>query len=117
MKVEEDLEHSKFLNHIAGLIFCIESGVGDNESYHDFTSVKQGFQVWNNLVKALSDTECFKNGEHCGDCTNEPQSCIRCLIEDYVKKAKQFVVQGTYSGDEQNLIAVEGQSDWRRKQS
>ena len=25
--------------------------------------------------------------QHFGDCTGEPQTCIRCLIEDYYKRA------------------------------
>ena len=35
--------------------------------------------------------ELAKNPEHFGDCTKEPQTCNRCLIEDYYEQADQII--------------------------
>ncbi len=29
--------------------------------------------------------------EHCGDCTNQPMTCIRCLVEDARKDAQTVI--------------------------
>jgi len=35
--------------------------------------------------------ELGKNPEHFGDCTNEPNICNRCLIEDYYRRADEIL--------------------------
>ena len=36
-------------------------------------------------------TELKKNPEHFGDCTKEPQTCNRCLIEGYYREVDNFL--------------------------
>ena len=43
--------------------------------------------------------ELQKNPEHFGDCTSQPQSCNRCIIEDYYRQADQILSLTVSSGE------------------
>lgn len=36
-------------------------------------------------------SELKENPEHFGDCTNEPVSCMRCLVEDYYRRVDEII--------------------------
>ena len=42
------------------------------------------------LLEPLKDL-LWADGKHFGDCTNEPQTCCRCLHEGYLKEADQIL--------------------------
>jgi len=49
-------------------------------------SVEEAADFW-----ARWKAELEKNPEHFGDCTKEPQTCNRCLIESYYRDADQIL--------------------------
>jgi hypothetical protein len=40
-----------------------------------------------NIVAGFSE-------EHCGDCTNVPQSCMKCWADHYLERARQALQEG-----------------------
>jgi len=52
---------------------------------------------WDKWVAALNE-EPWANSKHAGDCTNEPQTCIRCLVESYYRDA-DLIIEKLLEGD------------------
>ena len=48
----------------------------------------QGF--WVSWKRALL-FEPYADGKHCGDCTKEPHTCMRCLVGDYYGQADEII--------------------------
>ena len=40
---------------------------------------------------AITDPNC-KDGKHCGDSTNLPATCFRCMCEEQLQKVRKFVL-------------------------
>src|ERR1051326_7277 len=54
---------------------------------HEDCSVEQ----WKGLLRSLETEKFWAGGKHNGDCTNEPFTCNRCLVEDFYKEADAVV--------------------------
>jgi hypothetical protein len=44
-------------------------------------------EQWKGLLLSLETESFWAGGKHHGDCTNEPFTCNRCLVEDVYKEA------------------------------
>ena len=51
----------------------------------DEAGIKEARNSWNKLVKRATE-------DHMGDCTNEPNRCMRCLLEESQEKAN-FILE------------------------
>lgn len=40
-------------------------------------------------LEAGLDEDPWSDGRHCGDCTSQPMTCTRCLIEDAEREARE----------------------------
>lgn len=53
-------------------------------------SVDEAEDFWLKWKRALL-FEPYADGQHFGDCTKEPQTCMRCLVEDYYRQADEIL--------------------------
>jgi hypothetical protein len=42
---------------------------------------------WPRMLEVMNGNPLWADGKHCGDCTNQPHTCQRCLVEDIQKRA------------------------------
>ncbi len=49
-------------------------------------SIEDAAEFWSKWKAELE-----KNPEHFGDCTKEPQTCNRCLVEEYYRQANDIL--------------------------
>ncbi len=52
----------------------------------EYPTLDDARKAWENELKTYAQQK-----EHCGDCTNLPMTCIRCLVEDQRKDAQTLV--------------------------
>ncbi len=52
----------------------------------EYETLEDAKTMWQHELEAYAKYE-----EHCGDCTNQPMTCIRCLVEDQRKDAQTLV--------------------------
>ena len=54
--------------------------------------IKEADKSWDKCLDMLADKNMpWINGGHMGDCTNEPNTCMRCLVEDVRADAELFM--------------------------
>lgn len=64
-------------------------GVDDDTLIAAMMAIEEGeaqFGWFENWRESISDWK----GEHCGDCTNVPMTCLRCTYDDAVKRLPDF---------------------------
>lgn len=72
------------VEEIAFLIF--------KDEYYQFQNKDEAQTDWEKLTASLADENSpWANGNHMGDCTNEPNACNRCLVEECYEKANQYL--------------------------
>lgn len=54
-------------------------------------TVEQQVEIWKSYINAVNTDECWKDGNHCGDCTKVPMTCFRCMCENRLKNARKFL--------------------------
>lgn len=49
--------------------------------------------VWTRRLFDSCDTDpLWANGRHDGDCTNQPMTCTRCVVEEWEAKARELAI-------------------------
>lgn len=75
------MDNTKQLNLIlltAGYLYSLtDDWTGLGQDYH----ISYFMSIYNK----------YKDSEHDGDCTQQPYSCWRCFIEDYIKEAESII--------------------------
>jgi len=61
--------------------FWIDDLDYDNPTKDDIADIKNR---WVKHFRPSTETD------HCGDCTNEPMACTRCITEEYMDRAKMI---------------------------
>lgn len=56
----------------------------------DFVKAEDALEWSRKLEHAVEHDETWADGRHSGDCTQEPFTCSRCLIEEYEGKAREL---------------------------
>jgi hypothetical protein len=52
---------------------------------------KQSAKWWKRIFQQLTKCDDWKDGKHMGDCTKEPNTCIRCMVEEMVDDAAKIL--------------------------
>jgi hypothetical protein len=92
MDVKEKLKDKK-LNIIAALLMGIETAfLTDFDDCEEGEYIDEDYAMrrWNQAVNAVVNGT-WKKGVHCGDCTNVPSACWRCIVEEYITKAEKLI--------------------------
>lgn len=89
------MNKEKIIDILAKWIFIadsrweIEDALDDTGQDFDDDEVNEiASNMWLKHLRALSE-EPWSDGKHCGDCTNVPMSCFRCIVDEYYKKAEE----------------------------
>lgn len=67
----------------AVLLIATDSVLWDNQAVEDAVAYAE-------RIAASVDTDpMWANGRHDGDCTQQPQTCARCLLDEYIEEARK----------------------------
>lgn len=84
------------LDEVVALLLTIEDECAEqfmDEHARDHRDFAESREWWGRVVKSLEASP-----EHCGDCTNVPMTCTRCLVEDYRERAR-LLMGALWDGD------------------
>ena len=76
------------LNYIEDLVYCAkwkhEKPEEYREEYRDYWCPEDAIK----LAMKLKDAG---EQEHCGDCTDLPSTCVRCVYEEWIEKLDKYL--------------------------
>ena len=94
------------LDEVAAVFFFLEDYTMqflDNTKFSELDGVfpewddfETARMAYSNFVNEL-DNKPWNDGQHCGDCTNVPFTCTRCLVEGYREPAQKWLRE--FTGD------------------
>lgn len=57
----------------------------------DFSSYEEAIKWWSNVTESIGKDPLWSDGKHSGDCTKQPWTCFRCVVEEYRSYAAQWL--------------------------
>ena len=91
LKIENEVEKSNVYKSFAkidqNLIAAFLMGHFDSDpnTFYGIEQLNKDYHRW------MKWRESDEFAEHCGDCTNQPMTCLRCVIDEYKEKADEFI--------------------------
>ena len=60
----------------------------DKVAIRDYDSWGAANKMFKDSIAWFTKEGPWKDGKHCGDCTNDPIACVTCFVEEYRSKAR-----------------------------
>jgi len=58
--------------------------------FYDY-SLTKAIKGYYDTIESLNTRKEWQDGKHFGDCTNEPETCYRCWIEEFDAVIEQYI--------------------------
>ena len=63
-------------------------GANPEEGFtHEYVDIADAQQFWDKLLVSIEIDPMWSEGKHCGDCTKEPMTCMRCYVDSTRREA------------------------------
>lgn len=80
-----ETQEEQVVHEVAILLIAADAVAGE-----DFRRGEDAI-AWARKHDEALEGEPWSNGRHCGDCTKQPHTCLRCVMEEAEERAKELI--------------------------